>query len=163
LHITYSDNSGLQVIQRYRCSTHITIHRSTRTRVLIFTSRFLATDLSQSHCNFKSHMKSSCYSLIHFLPLFSTQFNSSAPKVISWQARVSKLDSSLHSAAPSRRLCPFITPRHGSHRKHSLYCYGGVFTGTLPGNGRPSVACVRFAGMCLLSRCLAMGIHVTAF
>jgi hypothetical protein len=32
------------------------------------TSHILATDLSQSHCNFKSHMKSSCHSLIPFLP-----------------------------------------------------------------------------------------------
>jgi hypothetical protein len=34
----------------------------------VFTSRILATDLSQSHCNFNSHMKSSWYSLIPFLP-----------------------------------------------------------------------------------------------
>jgi hypothetical protein len=33
-----------------------------------FTSRILATDLSQSHCNFNSHMKSSWRSLIPFLP-----------------------------------------------------------------------------------------------
>jgi hypothetical protein len=33
-----------------------------------FTSRILATDLSQSHCNLKSHMKSSRHSLIPFLP-----------------------------------------------------------------------------------------------
>jgi hypothetical protein len=36
----------------------------------VVTSRILATDLSQSHCNFKSHMKSSLRSLIPFLPLF---------------------------------------------------------------------------------------------
>jgi hypothetical protein len=36
----------------------------------VFTSRILATDLSQSHCNFKSHMEFSCHSVIHFLPLF---------------------------------------------------------------------------------------------
>jgi hypothetical protein len=106
-----------------------------------FTSRILATGLSQSHCNFKLHMKPSFHILIHFLPLFwncqfrrldsiqflcsqahipagwrletqlssiplfpssypgrltsrnSTQFNSSVPKLISWQADVSKLDS----------------------------------------------------------------------
>jgi hypothetical protein len=34
----------------------------------VFTSRILETDLSQSHCNFKSHAKSSCHSLIPFLP-----------------------------------------------------------------------------------------------
>jgi hypothetical protein len=31
----------------------------------------------------------------------------------------------------------------------------------LPSNGRPIVACVRFAGMCLQSRYLAMGVTVT--
>jgi hypothetical protein len=35
-----------------------------------FTSRILVTDLSQPHCNFKSHMKSSLHRLIHVLPLF---------------------------------------------------------------------------------------------
>jgi hypothetical protein len=58
----------------------------------VFTSRILATDISQSHCNFKSNMKSSSHTVIPFLPLFSTQFNSSAPKLISRQAGVPKLD-----------------------------------------------------------------------
>jgi hypothetical protein len=38
-----------------------------------------------------------------------------------------------------------------------------VFTGQLPNNARPSVERVRFAGMCLPSRCLAMDIHVTIY
>jgi hypothetical protein len=33
----------------------------------------------------------------------------------------------------------------------------------VPSTARPSVACVRFAGMCLPSRCLAIGIHFTVF
>jgi hypothetical protein len=33
-----------------------------------FTSRILATDISQPPCNFKSHVKSSCHILITFLP-----------------------------------------------------------------------------------------------
>jgi hypothetical protein len=36
----------------------------------VFTSRILVTDLSQSHCNFNSHMKSSWHILIPFLPFF---------------------------------------------------------------------------------------------
>jgi hypothetical protein len=41
----------------------------------VFTSRILATDLSQPHCHFNSHMKPSFHSLIPFLPLFcSYQF-----------------------------------------------------------------------------------------
>jgi hypothetical protein len=34
----------------------------------VVTSRILATDLIQSHCNFKSHVESSLYRLIPFLP-----------------------------------------------------------------------------------------------
>jgi hypothetical protein len=33
----------------------------------VFTSRILATDVSQSHCNFKSHVKSSLHNLLPFL------------------------------------------------------------------------------------------------
>jgi hypothetical protein len=44
-------------------------------------------------------MNPSLHRLIPFLPLLSTQFNSSAPKLISLQAGVSKLDSSLFAAA----------------------------------------------------------------
>jgi hypothetical protein len=41
----------------------------------VFTSRILATDLSPSHCNFKSHVKISWQRLNIFLPLFcSCQF-----------------------------------------------------------------------------------------
>jgi hypothetical protein len=34
----------------------------------VYMSRILATDLSQSHCNLKSHIKSSWHRLIPFLP-----------------------------------------------------------------------------------------------
>jgi hypothetical protein len=42
---------------------------------LVFTSRILATDLYQSHCHFKSRMKSSLHSLISLLPLFPITFD----------------------------------------------------------------------------------------
>jgi hypothetical protein len=66
----------------------------------VFTSRILATDLKPSHWRFKSHMKSSLHRLIPFLPLFCNcqfrrlEFNSSAPRLISWQAGFPKLDYS---------------------------------------------------------------------
>jgi hypothetical protein len=70
----------------------------------VFTSRILATDLSQSHCHFKSYMKSSLHSLLiscHYSAAVNskdfTKFISSAPKPISWQAGVPKLDSLLES------------------------------------------------------------------
>jgi hypothetical protein len=40
----------------------------------VFTSRILATGLSQSHCNFKSHVKSSGHSLIPFLTFLFNHF-----------------------------------------------------------------------------------------
>jgi hypothetical protein len=90
----------------------------------------------------------------------STQFNSSAPQLLSRQAGVSKFDSSLpllnlillynHFARTSRKTPPSIVPYCFrrvydtiAHRKQPLYCWG-VFT----------------AGTCLPSRCLAMDIHV---
>jgi hypothetical protein len=104
---------------------------------LVFTSRILATDLSQSHYHFKSHMKSSFQSLLHFLPLFCS-------------CKFRRLDSSLlddystvlcsyYSLLLGRVfwLCPFITPGLGPHRKHSLSCLWGVFTALLPLNRRP--------------------------
>jgi uncharacterized membrane protein required for colicin V production len=40
----------------------------------VFINRILATVLSQSHCHFNSHMKSSCHGLILSLPFFSAAF-----------------------------------------------------------------------------------------
>jgi hypothetical protein len=45
----------------------------------VFTSRILATDLQQSHCHLKSHMKFSFHSLIPFLPLLCNCQRSSVP------------------------------------------------------------------------------------
>jgi hypothetical protein len=64
----------------------------------VFTRRMLATGLSQSPCHFKSHVESSFHNLIPFLPFLLTQFSSSAPKLISWQAGVLKLDYSVYAA-----------------------------------------------------------------
>jgi hypothetical protein len=59
----------------------------------VFTSRILATDLSQSHCNCKSHMKSSLHRIIPFLSLFcNCQLNSipsSAPGRLASRTRLS--------------------------------------------------------------------------
>jgi hypothetical protein len=54
-----------------------------------------------------------------------------------------------------------MTTLHGSRRKHKLYCWEVLFTTPLRNNGSYSiVACIFVAaGMCLLSRCLAMNIY----
>jgi hypothetical protein len=133
-----------------------------------FTSSVLATYLSQSHYHFKSHsFLLSCHYSAAANSEDSTQFNSSAPKLISRQAGIPKHESSLldltttlYSVALS---VPFYNPSALTTQKHSLYCYEGMLTGPLSRNGRPSVARVRLSGMCLPSRCLAMGIQVTIF
>jgi hypothetical protein len=50
-------------------------------RFSFFTGRILATDLSQSHCNFKSHMKISCHSLIFFLPFLLSHLLLPSPEL----------------------------------------------------------------------------------
>jgi hypothetical protein len=69
LHLIHSYSSGPQAVQRYCCSTHFQFTVAHALRFSVFTGRILATGLSQLHCNFKSHVKSSCHSLIPFLPL----------------------------------------------------------------------------------------------
>jgi hypothetical protein len=64
--------------RQYSATADLHTLQFTDTQALGFsaiTSRILATDLSQSHCHFKSDMESSSRSLIPFLPLFcSCQF-----------------------------------------------------------------------------------------
>jgi hypothetical protein len=97
-----------------------------------FTSRIPATDISQSSCNLKSHMKSLCTAKFLSCP-YSATANSedSNPfncKLISRQTGFSQLDPSLPTRLlclyyfSSDLLCPFITPWHGPYGKHSLYC-----------------------------------------
>jgi hypothetical protein len=129
----------------------------------VFTSRILAMDLSQSH--FKSHMNCSCHSLVPFLPLFcSCQFQRLDSVQFHFHIQgggVSELDSTtvLYYA------CFVLLKRP------SLFLYN-LLTRTprktpctvkkaLPSNGCRTVACV--AGMCLLSRCLAMRISHNIF
>jgi hypothetical protein len=81
-----------------------------------FTSRILATDLSQSHCNFRSHMKSSWHSLIPVLPFLLSRLGLPSAEPIQF--------SRLLFYSPSvLRLCPFIIPQHGPHGKHRLLLF----------------------------------------
>jgi hypothetical protein len=85
----------------------------------VFTSHILATDLSQSHRNFKSHRKPSSHSLISFMPLFcNCQLNSIhslySGRLSSWTQLYSVL---LLLLGHVFRLCPFITPHHGPQNR----------------------------------------------
>jgi hypothetical protein len=107
----------------------------------VFTS-ILATDLQQSHCHFKSHIKSSSHSLVPFLPLFCSCQLSSVP---SSQAHLPagwslELDSLLDSTTTLFwRTLPY-NHLHGTRRKHSVCC-----TDPLPSSVRP-IARVCFRG-----------------
>jgi hypothetical protein len=119
-----------------------------------FTSHILATDLSQSHCNFKSHMKSSLHHLIPFLALIlrfripKSRLNS-IPS--SYPGRPAFWNPTLHTTRlfcfyyfyfihPFFWLYPYTTARHGPHTKHSF-------------------SIVKEA--CLLGCCIAMGIYAS--
>jgi hypothetical protein len=110
----------------------------------------------KSHCNFKSHMKSSFHSQIPFLPLYCNgQLNS-----------ISLLPSSYPSKLESRSLLTLLYNHFARmtqewRRKQLLYCWEDVFTGLLHGNGSYStVVCVFVAaGMRIPSRYPAINIY----
>jgi hypothetical protein len=89
-------------------------------------------------------MKSSFGSLIPFLPLFCSSIQSSYPGRLEF--RTSTLPDCFSLLRRVLWLCPFITPRHEPHGKHSLYYWRGVFTALLPSNIRPIVAHVGSSG-----------------
>jgi hypothetical protein len=128
----------------------------------VFTSRILATDLSQSHYHLNSHMTSSWHSLIPFLPFpaaaisedsaqFSSDYCSVLLQLLNSQFQFCNLVSlATNGLDPVENtvfygqvlLCYLVTRWSWVHREHSSYY------------------CV-FAGTCILSRCLAMGRYVT--
>jgi hypothetical protein len=114
----------------------------------VFTSRLLAMGLSQSHWHFKSHVMSSLHCLIPLLPLFcSCQFQR-----LDYCSLLFKRPLSLYN--PSART-PWKTL--SSVVKDACLQLRCLAIDVL-------LFCV-FAsvGMCLPSRCLAMGIHVTVY
>jgi hypothetical protein len=123
----------------------------------VLTSRILATDLSQSHCNYNSHMKYSWHNLIHFLPL-PVYHHLPSPEIDPILSTILLYSVLLCSVF---WLCPLITLCTDPTENTVFYCQECLFTDPLPSNRCPSLACTCFAGMCLPSRCLAMSIHVT--
>jgi hypothetical protein len=118
----------------------------------VFTSRILATDLSQSHCNFNSHMKSSWHSLIHFLPFLQLAI----PKI------------RLHSTTV---LCSFYYISPAEHFYNHFARTPRKTPTSIVKNACLQLRCLAtdvlffrsFAtgGTCLPTRCLEMGMHVT--
>jgi hypothetical protein len=127
----------------------------THKKFSVFISRILATDLYQSHCNFNSHVNSSCRSLIsllHFISITlgchlqnSTQFSTTT--------NCSPWNFSLYSlgADPTENTvyCPLL------FYMYLLIHYLAIDVLLL----RASAPAI----MCLPSGCLAIGLYVTIF
>jgi hypothetical protein len=118
----------------------------------VLTSRILAMDLSQSHCNFKSHVKSSCHSLIPSLPLLHLL-----------RLPPPELDPILSTTVlysivlcPIFWLCPLISPGHGPHGKHCFLLSRMRVYWSVTKQWCPIIEHVCFAGMCLSTCCLAI-------
>jgi hypothetical protein len=109
-----------------------------------FTSRLLATDLTQSHWHFESHVESSCHRGIPFLPLFcDCDFLRLGSTTLDCCSLLLLL---LCLYSPSDFLWPFITPRHGPHGKHSLQLLRMRVYNSVASNRRPSFPRVSFCG-----------------
>jgi hypothetical protein len=129
----------------------------------LFISPIPATDLSQSHCHFKSHMKSSFHSLIPFLPLFcNCQFRRLGS--IQFQAHILagwRLKTRLNSTRLPKLILLFRHFAWTTRKTQPLYCWEGVLIAPFHSNEMYSNwACIFFAlGMGLPSRCLAMNVY----
>jgi hypothetical protein len=115
----------------------------------VFTSRIRATDLWQSHCNFKSHMKASVPQPDSFLAISSqlpltaisrTQLNSRPePTHMNFSStKLSQILTSKSSLGTSRYIASERTPRKTPSSIARLVL--GVFADPLPRNRRPIFA-----------------------
>jgi hypothetical protein len=126
----------------------------------VFTSHILATDLSQYHCHFNSHLKCSWHSLIPFCHFFSITFYCHLQNSTKFSRILFCTPSTVTSTVPQNTSYNYFartlrkTPSYIVQNVCLLVCYIAMDVLLLS-------ACV--AGMCLQNRCLAMVIHVTIF
>jgi hypothetical protein len=146
-------------LQRYRYSTHFQYTVAHALGFSVFTSRIPATDLSQSHCNFKSHVKSSFHHLITFLPFpgainSDDQHKSLANNVLYSYSFWTPNSNSLISLVPSNWLSYIDASR--TYRKHATRV-------RMSGSDHiENTASVIVAKACLPHSCLAIEIFVAA-
>jgi hypothetical protein len=123
-HLIHSTRDYRQ-LKHYRWSTQFTV--TPALEFSVWTNHILTVDLSQSHCNFKSHMKSYSHSLIPFL-------------------QSSELDPFLDKLFKRHFLSLYISSGRTSKKTQPLYCWECFFIDPLPSNGRHIVAHLRFRG-----------------
>jgi hypothetical protein len=69
----------------------------------VFTSRILATDLSLSHCHFRSHVKSSLHRRIPVLPFFLTHIGLPSPRLSVFTSLILATDLSVSLSLQTTR------------------------------------------------------------
>jgi hypothetical protein len=118
----------------------------------VLTTRILATDLSQSSCNFKSRMKSSSHCLIPFLPFLLNHLRLPSPELDLIPFRLLSyipcysVSTTLHGPHGKRRLLLSRMRVYWSVSQHwTSYFFFREFAS---------------AEMCLPTRCLPVGIYV---
>jgi hypothetical protein len=128
-----------------------------------FTSRLLATDLSQSRCNFKSQVKTSWHSLIPFLSFLLNHLRLPSPELDPVPFRLLFFCTFCYSASTSPLLPKTSydhfawTPRKTQSSVVQNTC---LFVRYLAMDGFLFLG-VCVAGMRLPARCQEMDIHVT--
>jgi hypothetical protein len=150
----YSHTSELQAIQRYSHTLQVTV---THTSVLSLLHSPLVVSWQRIHNGF-TVTSNQTWSPFCTVELISCHFFS-----ITFDCHLQNSTQFLITTNWNEILCPFITPRHGPRRKH------------MPSIEKASllIRCLAVdvlllrayasAGMCLPSRCLAMGLYVTIF
>jgi hypothetical protein len=151
-HLIHSHNSGLQsvtalsLIYPFYSSPSHTHYGS------VFTSLILATDLSQSHCDFKSHTKSSFHGLIHFLSFLSNHLPMPSPE----------FDPILENNWLKRLSLPLYNHSARTTQKSSLYnVEKACLLIRILAVGVLLLRAYVSAGKCLPSHCLVVGLYVT--
>jgi hypothetical protein len=117
---TKSENTG-----NYSAISISTLYRSLLHPLMssVFTSRILATGLSQSHFNFKSHVKFSWHSLISFLPFLLNHLCLPSPELYP----IALGYCSILLRTPSRLLTvPFYKPSAWTPRKTPSSIFNGA-------------------------------------
>jgi hypothetical protein len=171
LHVIHSHNSGLQVITALSLFYTISsspLHTYTRILSLHYShpgNWFITVSLSLQITPEVFFSQPNPFRTLILQLLLSKSRLNSIPT--SYLGRLASRSPTLHFRllfytillyASNNFLCPLITHRHAAHGQH-----GGVFTGPLPSNGYPIVACACVGGMCILSRCPVMGIQVRVY
>jgi hypothetical protein len=118
------------------------------------TSRILATDLQSSHCHFKSRMKSSFHRLIPFLSFLLDHLRLPSPE----------LNPILDSNNFKRPSLSLYNPSARTTQKTQLSIIDEACL-LIPCLAVDVLLLLAYAssGMCLPSRCLAMGLFVTIY